>query len=98
MPVPQLITWSDESVTRESRATIKMHFEITGSDMGKDLSFYIVPWETDHLIVGWDTLTQEKWLDRLTDTLTIQRAQGITAGGSSSDGNESVVNMDGTVV
>ena len=43
LPVPQLITWSDESVTRESCATIKMHFEITGSDMGKDLSFYIVP-------------------------------------------------------
>jgi hypothetical protein len=66
--------------------------------MGKNLSFYIVPWETDHLIVGWGTLTQEKWLDRLTDTLTIQRAQGIAAGGSPSDGNESVEDMDGKVV
>lgn len=74
LPVPETVIWSDRGVTREIVSQIKMHFEITGCSTGKDLVFLIVPWDTDHLIVGWPTLTQEKWLDRMSDLLTIQRA------------------------
>ena len=46
LPAPQQIVWSDKGVTRESLATVRLHFEVTGCAVGKDLTFYILPWET----------------------------------------------------
>jgi hypothetical protein len=96
--VPQQIVWSDKGVIRESFATIQLHFEVTGCAVGKDLTFYILPWETDHLLIGWPTLTQEKWLDRITDMLAVQRAGGFGPHSCSGDSNETVTDMDNKVV
>jgi hypothetical protein len=98
LATPVEIQWSDKSVTRESRATVTLHFEITGCAVGKDIPFYIVPWETDHLIIGWQTQTQEKWLDRLTDMMAVQRAGGFSPLGLSSEGNETVKDLDEKIV
>ena len=98
LPVPETVVWSDRGVTRDIVSQIKMHFEITGCSTGKDLVFLIVPWDTDHLIVGWPTLTQEKWLDRMSDLLTIQRAAGVCPVSADCDHSETVEDLNGTVV
>ena len=98
LPVPETVIWSDRNVTREIDSQIKMHFEITGCSTGKDLTFLIVPWDTDHLIVGWPTLTQEKWLDRMSDLLTLQRAAGVSPVSANCDHSETVEDLNGTVV
>jgi len=98
LKVPQLISWSDKKVIRESDSTIKVRLDIAGTTLGKELELFIIPWETDHVIIGWDTMEAEKWLDRLSALLALQRSQGLSPCGTSTDGNKTVVDMDGQVV
>ncbi len=56
LEIPQTVEWSDKGVTRDSNSVIKMLFKIAGSEIAGELTFYVLPWETDHLVIGWEAM------------------------------------------
>ena len=95
LTVPQTVQWSDEGVTREANSVVKMHFKIAGSEIEGELTFHVFPWDTDHLIFGWEAMRRHKILGKLEDLLALQSAQGLATGTSTSDGNQVLTDMDG---
>ena len=98
LEVPQLVEWSDKGVTREVDATVNMHLQIVGSEIIGDLTFFVLPWDTDHAIVGWETMKKLRLLGQLEDLLAVQQAKGLTTGVGTTDGNQVIVDMDGQPV
>ena len=95
LEVPQTVEWRDKGVTRESESVVKMHFKIVGSEIAGELTFYILPWDTDHLVIGWEAMRQLQLLGKLEDLIVIQEAEGLTTGVSTSDGNRELTDMNG---
>ena len=69
--VPQEVTWSDEAVVRQSTETVKMKVRIAGSTIEADLTFFVLPWDTDHLVVGWESMTKHGVQRQLEDLLAV---------------------------
>ncbi len=90
--------WSDKGVTSDSNSVINMHFKIPGSEIVGALPFYVLPWETEYLIIGWDAMHRRHLLGKIEDLLIIQEAQGLTTGVSSSDGNRQLTDMNGKAI
>jgi hypothetical protein len=95
LEVPQTVEWSDKAVTREAKSTVRMRFKIAGSEIGGELTFYLLPWDTDHLVIGWEAMRRYQLLGKLEDLMVLQEAQGLAAGVNLSDGNRRLTDMNG---
>ena len=61
-------------------------------------TFLIVPWDIDHVVLGWDTLTEQGLLKRLEDILQVQKSMNVAQGMVKEQENMTVVDMDGRQV
>ncbi len=98
LEAPQEVTWSDEAVVRKTTETVKMHVKVAGSAIDEDLTFFVLPWETNHLIVGWESMNRTGIQRQLEDLLTIQETQGLGTGVGTTDGEQFLTDMDGASV
>ncbi len=73
-----------------------MRFKIAGSEIGGELTFYLLPWDTDHLVIGWEAIRRFQLLGKLEDLMILQEAQGLAAGVNISDGNRQLTDMNGS--
>ncbi len=95
LEVPQEVTWSDEDVARQSTETVQMHIKVAGSMIETDLTFFVLPWDTDLLAVGWESMIKSGVQRQLEDLIAAQEAQGLGTGVGTTDGNQMLTDMDG---
>jgi hypothetical protein len=77
-------------VTSGVTSVVKMDFKIVG-----ELTFYILQWDTDHLVIGWEAMRRLQLLGKLKGLIAIQETQGLRTGVSSSDENRELTDMNG---
>jgi hypothetical protein len=61
-------------------------------------TFLVVPWDLDHLVVGWPTMKAHGFLSRLEDLITVQNSLGVATGMGSTDDNQELIDLDGVLV
>lgn len=77
-----------------------MELLVNVAECGEQFSvtFLIVPWDIDHVVLGWGTLTEQGLLKRLEDILQVQKSMNVAQGMVKEQENMTVVDMDGRQV
>ena len=53
---PVEVNWLDKNVVREVTHAIDMKLDIVGTNEMVKLKFLVVPWDMDHVVIGWETV------------------------------------------
>ena len=95
---PMEVIWLDKEVKRMVTHAIDMKLVIVGVDIEVKLTFLIVPWDMDQVIVGWESQVKYQFADQLLNWIKLQRDLHINIGSSISDDNVKLTDMDGQPV
>ena len=92
---PVIVEWLDKKSSEVATQTIELCISIAECKDNFVATFLVVPWDMDHLVVGWDTITCKGLLKKLEDYLVIQKQMNVAIAGSYEEVNMVVENMDG---
>jgi hypothetical protein len=98
LETPVMVEWLDKEVQREVTEAVRMKVQVAGCDIAFESTFLIVPWDIDHLVIGWSSMKDHGIVARLEDLLAVQSALGVATGMGSGDDNQQLTDLDGRVV
>ena len=70
---PVEVRWLDKDVTRVVTKCMDLHVNVVGTEVNAILTFLVMPWTMDNLVVGWQTQEKFKVTDHLLDWIKMQR-------------------------
>jgi hypothetical protein len=98
LETPVVVEWLDKRVQREVTEAVRMRVQVAGCDIAFYATFLVVPWDIDHLVIGWPSMRANGILARLEDLLTVQSALGVATGMGATNDNQQITDLDGQVV
>ena len=98
LPKPMEVRWLDQDVTRQVTKCMELQVDILGTEAKMKLTFLVVPWNMDKMVVGWPTLKRYKLFESIVEWIQMQRDMNIMIGNSMHDENTCVRDMDGMQV
>lgn len=64
---PLQVKWLDDEVVREVTKTVDLSVAVAATDLKYALTFYVVPWSLDMIVLGWPAIVANKLLPQLDD-------------------------------
>jgi len=95
LETPVEVEWLDKKSTVKVEECIELVVNITECEKQFKVTFLIVPWDIDYVVIGWDSLTAQGLLKNLEDILQIQKRMNVALGMVRENENFTVEDMDG---
>jgi hypothetical protein len=95
LETPLLVKWLDDEVVREVTKTVELSVMVAATDLKYKLTFYVVPWSLDMIVLGWQAIVANKLLAQLDDLMQVQKNMNVCSGSAIEDDNKSLTDMDG---
>ena len=93
--MPITAEWLDKDSRVELKRGIELKVAIAECKTLFTVTFLIVPWEMDFLVVGWETLQAEGLLRTLEDHLQVQKSMNVSVGMVHEEVDMVIEDMDG---
>jgi hypothetical protein len=98
LPAPVEVEWLDKKSTEKINMSMELNVKIAECKETFMVTFLVVDWELDYLVVGWETMTRQGIVKQLEDFLVVQEKMNVSEGFIQEDANMVVENMDGVRV
>ena len=95
LSTPVSVEWLDKKACKNINEAVELKVQIAECKSVFTVTFLVVDWDIDYLVVGWDTLTQQGILKQLEDFLIVQERMNVSGGFIQEDENMIIENMDG---
>jgi hypothetical protein len=92
---PVSVEWLDKKSSENITETILLSVEVAECNCEFKVTFLIVDWEIDYLVIGWETMSAQAILKNLEDFLVVQHQMHVPVGIVQEDVNMAVEDMDG---
>ena len=92
---PVAVEWLDKKSSENIKEFIELKVRVAECDCEFAVTFLVVDWELDHLVIGWEAMSNHAILKRLEDFLVVQRQMNVAVGVEQEDVNMVVEDMDG---
>ena len=95
LDAPVAVEWLDKKTCENINEFIEVKVQVAECKQAFVVTFLIVDWDLDYLVVGWDTLINEGILKSLEDFLVVQEKMNVSGGFMKENENMIVKDMDG---
>ena len=98
LPAALRAEWLDPKVFIDVHSMVKMDVGIAGTAIRMAVTFLVAPWDMDHVVIGWKTMTKHGLIKKLEDLIAMQCSLGLSTGVGVSCDEQKISDMDGEVI
>ena len=95
LSTPVSVEWLDKKSSENITERILLRVEVAECNCHFEVTFLVVEWDIDYLVIGWETLSAYAILKNLEDFLIVQHKMHVAVGTVQEDVNMVVEDMDG---